>query len=89
MKGVSVRTGGSNTGIQCRLKHIAGASGILTDDNASLMLFAVIPAEEHTDFKGMLRSQFHIGLTAKAVCTEIFGHVYMLLSKARYTPDIE
>ena len=75
---ICVRAGGSDARDQSMLQHIAGPAGILADDDAGLVVAAVIPADEPTDLIGMLDGQYLVDLAAKTVCSEIFTHVYLL-----------
>ena len=71
---IGVRAGGGKTRAERRLKHIAGAAGVLADNYLCLMLPAVVPAEVTADFESMVNRQIDIGLSAKAVGSEIFAH---------------
>ena len=63
---------------KCILKHIAGASGILTDDNTALLCAFVrkIIGQELSHLKGGIRCQIHVSLSTIAVCSKIFSHLF-------------
>ena len=71
---IGVRARGRQAGGQRIFKHIAGSTGIFADHDRALVLPAVIPAEKPADPVGVLHRQAHVGLTAEAVSTKIFGH---------------
>ena len=71
---IGVCARGRQAGRQGIFKHIAGSAGIFADHDRALVLPAVIPAEKPADPVGVLHRQAHVGLTAEAVCAEIFGH---------------
>ena len=71
---IGVCARGRQAGGQGIFKHIAGSAGIFADHDRALVLPAVIPAEKPADPVGVLHRQAHVGLTAEAVCAEIFAH---------------
>ena len=76
MQHVGVRAGRGQARDDRIFKHVAGAAGVLADDDAGLPALprAVIPANELADFIRMLAGEVHIRLAAKSVCSEIFAH---------------
>ena len=85
---VSARCGNSRR--KRILKHIRRASCILTDNDLrsviTLVILAVIPADEATDLICVLYGKYNVSFTAEAVGSKIFSHVlitfqiYRLLS---------
>ena len=74
MEQVGVRARGGDARAQGVFKHIAGAAGILADDDARPVLLSVIPAQEETDAQRVHSGEVHIGLAAKSIGAEIFTH---------------
>ncbi len=64
-------------------KHIAGAAGVLADDDAAalslLQLLLVVPAQELSHPEGTVCGQDHIGLSPVSICSEIFTHCIFIL----------
>ena len=88
VKHIRIRAGRGQACNQCVFKHIAGAAGILANDDACLSALAraVIPADEFTDFISMFAGQIHIGFASEAVRTKILSHIRCLSrSDDRYT----
>ena len=63
MEQISIRAGRYQTADQAVFKHVAGAAGILADDDSGRTVCAgtpfqlgIIPAQETTDFKRMVSS---------------------------------
>ena len=78
---VGVRAGGHQTAHQGVLEHVAGAAGVLADDDPGGTLLALpaaelgeVPAQEAAHLKSVVRGQIHIGFPTEAVSTEIFSH---------------
>ena len=71
---IGVCARGRQAGGQRIFKHIAGSAGIFADHDRALVRPAVVPAEKPADPVGVFHRQAHVGLTAEAVGTEIFGH---------------
>ena len=65
---------------KCILKHIAGASGILTDNNTAFLCAFVrkIIGQELSHLKGGIRCQIHVSLSTITVCSKIFSHLFSL-----------
>ena len=63
------------------LKHIAGASGILTDNNTALLCAFIrkIIGQELSHLKGGIRCQIYVSLSTITVCSKIFSHLFSLL----------
>ena len=83
---VSICAGGYKTADQRVFKHIAGAAGILADDDpgrlvgaGSALDLAVVPAQEAAHLKSVVRSQIHIGFPTEAVSAEILSHFVIFL----------
>ena len=78
---IGIRSGSHQTADQRVFKHIAGAAGILTDDDpgrtvstAAALQLGVVPAEETADFERMVGSQCDVGFSSEAVSSKIFSH---------------
>ena len=81
MEQVGIRAGGHETADQGVLKHVAGAPGVLANDDpgrAFLPLPAAelgeVPAQEAADLEGVVGGEGQIGFPAEAVGSEIFAH---------------
>ena len=77
MEQVSIRPRSDKARAQRIFKHIAGSSGILSNDNlclAILMLLSIVPAQKTPDLKCMLDIQCHIRLPAKSICSKVLSH---------------
>ena len=77
--GICTRSG--QTSHETVLEHIAGAAGILTNDNAGRIRIAVafpehvvVPAQETAYLIGMICSQSDSGFATEAICTKVFSH---------------
>ena len=71
VKQIHVGPGGGETGADRVLEHIAGQAGILAQDDSSLVIPAVIPAQKTPDLHGVLDVQVNVGLSAEAVGSEV------------------
>ena len=85
MEQIGIGTGSHQAAHQAILKHIAGAAGILADDNAgrlvgtgTMLQLAIVPAQETTNLKSMVCGQIAVGLSAEAVRSKIFTHKFLL-----------
>ena len=74
-------------GAQRVLKHVGRPAGVLTNDNLGLLalLGTVVPTKETTNLDGMLVGQVLVGLTTKAVSSEILTHSHVSLRYRRYS----
>ena len=52
------------------LQHVAGPAGVLADDDAGLMIPAVVPADEPSDLVRVLYGQILVGFAAETVCSK-------------------
>ena len=76
MQQESVRTGGSQARTESGLIHIAGAAGILADDDLRTVIPPIVPAEIAADLESMIHGQVLVGLSPESVRTEILSHVF-------------
>ena len=83
MEQVGVRPGGGEAGAEGRLKHIAGAPGVLADDHLGLVVPAIVPAQVAADLEGMVHGQILVGFPAEAVRSKIFTQSIFLLIISR------
>ena len=88
MQQISICAGSGDASGQRILKHIAGAAGVLADDDPGIFFdpfpalqFAVVPAQETAHLEGMVCRQIFVGFTTEAVGSKIFTHRGILLSK--------
>ena len=72
MEQVGIRPGGGEPGAESRLKHVAGAAGVLANDHLGLVVPAVVPAQIAAYLEGVVHSQIGIGFSSEAVGSEIF-----------------
>ena len=81
---IYIRSGGSDAGSKGEFQHIAGAAGVLADDDAGTLtvhgLPVIIPAQEKTYLVGVICCQCDVGLAPETVCSEILAHVSTLLT---------
>ena len=78
MEQIGVRAGSRQTCRQRILKHIAGAAGILSNDNFRFMLPPEIPSQVAPHLVGMFYRKIYIGFSPEAVGSEIFTHTLCL-----------
>ena len=78
---VGISAGSHQSAHQRILKHVAGTTGVLADNNAGRFIYAaaalafgIIPTEKSTDGIGVIRGQPHIGLPTEAVGSKVFCH---------------
>ena len=76
---VGIRAGGHQTAHQGVLEHVAGAAGVLADDDpgrtvgtAAALQLGVVPAQEAPHLPGMVRGKRAVRFAPKSVGTEIF-----------------
>ena len=81
MEQIGIGSGSGQSRGQRVLKHIAGPSGILADDDPGLVLLSIVPSQETSYFKRMLHCQTYVGLSPEAVSSKILSHI-LLLSRA-------
>ena len=86
--GICVATAGSDTAGQGILKHVAGTTRVLAENDAcaarlvvtrmqltgQALELAVVPAQETADFKGVLGRKAHARFAAETVGAEILSH---------------
>ena len=77
---VGVGAAGHQAGAERVFEHVAGAAGVLADDDLGLLAEAraVVPAEVAADLDGVLEGQVLVGFPAEAVGSEIFAHFQSL-----------
>ena len=88
MQQVGIRTGSGQARHQAVLEHVAGAAGVLANDDAGRLIVAValpqciiIPAQKTAHLVCVVGGQIHTGLATEAVCTKIFSHYSFSSSK--------
>ena len=100
--GICVATAGSDTAGQGILKHVAGTTRVLADDDARAARFvitrvqlagqalelAVVPAQETADLKGVLSREAHARFAAETVGAEILSHKEPVLRNVERTGRI-
>ena len=81
MEQAGFRAGGGDAAGEGILKHIAGAPGVLADDDPGRTLqsllpseISIIPAQKAAHLKGMIHRQGHIGFPPEAIGSKIFTH---------------
>ena len=88
---VGICAGSGQACHQAVLEHIAGAAGILANDDAGRLVVAaalpqciIIPAQKTAYLVGVVGGQIHTGLATEAVGAKIFSHNPLLLLLQRY-----
>ena len=78
---VGIRPGGNQAAHQRVFKHIAGAPGVLADDDfrrfvrpGAVLQLGVVPAQEAAHLEGVVSSQGAVGLPTEAVGSKVFSH---------------
>ena len=78
---VGIRPGGNQSAHQGVFKHVAGAAGVLADDNPGRIVtagpalqLAVVPAQKTAHLISVVSSQTAVGLPPEAVGSKIFTH---------------
>ena len=59
-------------------EHVAGASGVFSNDDLCFVVFSEIPSEESSHFICMLNRQINVCFSAKSICSKIFTHGMLL-----------
>ena len=88
---VGICAGSGQARHQAVLEHIAGAAGILANDDAGRLAVAaalpqciIIPAQKTAHLVGVVGGQVHTGLATEAIGSKIFSHDSLLLLLQRY-----
>ena len=91
MEQVGICAGSGQACHQAVLEHIAGAAGILANDDAGRLVVAaalpqciIIPAQKTAYLVGVVGGQIHTGLATEAIGSKIFSHDSLLLLLQRY-----
>ena len=78
---VGICAGSGQARHQAVLEHIAGAAGVLANDDAGRLVVAaalpqciIIPAQKTAHLVGVVGGQVHTGLTTEAIGSKIFSH---------------
>ena len=99
MHGICVATAGSDATGQGILKHVAGTTRVLAENDAcaarlvvarmqlagQALELAVVPAQEAADFKGVLGRKAHARFAAETVGAEILSHKKPVLRNVERT----